>query len=263
MANHSAKRANIDRLRIATPCPVSWEQMTGDKRVRFCGHCQLNVYNISELGRTEFEALVAATEGRICAKLYQRADGTILTKDCPVGLRALRMRVSKRAAAVLAAIASISSAALGQSPSGKDGKTSCTPQTRITRTSPTSDRAANILSGTVVDPNGAVVPGTRVTLTNANTKKVRQTSSNDEGRFEFASVEAGNYLVAIEASNFKSHRVTNVKVEKDKLINIDIVLEPSLATETVGILMAEPALIDTPPGTFIISGDLIRRLPIQ
>lgn len=264
MATHQTKHtANIDRLRIATPCPISWEQMTGDNHVRFCGHCQLNVYNISELSRTEAEALIASTEGRICAKLYRRADGTVLTKDCPVGLRALRRRVTKRTAAIFAAIASFSSAAHGQSPSGKDGKTSCTPQTRITRTSATPDHAANVLSGTVVDANGAVIAGTKVTLTNVDTKKVSQTSSNDEGRFEFDFVEAGDYTVAIEAANFKRHRITNLKIEKNNLINIDVTLEFSNETEMVGIVLAEPALIDTPPGTFIIKGDLIRRLPIQ
>ena len=88
--------ASIDRARIATPCPVSWEQMTGDDRVRFCDQCELHVYNISELTRIEAETLIASTEGRICARLYRRADGSVITKDCPVGLRALRMRVSKR-----------------------------------------------------------------------------------------------------------------------------------------------------------------------
>ena len=68
--------ASIDRLRIATPCPISWEQMTGDDRVRFCDHCQLNVYNISELSRSEAETLIASTEGRLCARLFRRADGT-------------------------------------------------------------------------------------------------------------------------------------------------------------------------------------------
>src|SRR6267378_5000201 len=100
MAAHLAEhRSNLDRLRIATPCPISWEQMTGDNRVRFCDHCKLNVYNISELSRLEAESLIASTEGRLCARLFRRADGTVLTKDCPVGLRALRMRISKRVAA--------------------------------------------------------------------------------------------------------------------------------------------------------------------
>ena len=145
MPNHSTKASiNIDHIRVATPCPISWEQMSGDHRIRFCGHCQLNVYNISELSRIEAESLIASAEGRICARLYRRVDGTILTKDCPVGLRALRLRASKRAAAIFAAIAGISSAAFGQQSTARDGKTMCTPQTKITRKSD-ANRVANVL----------------------------------------------------------------------------------------------------------------------
>ena len=138
--------ASIDRLRIATPCPVGWDEMTGDDRVRFCDQCRLNVYNIAELSRSEVESLIASSEGRICASLYRRADGTVLTKDCPVGLRALRMRVSKRVAAVFAAVVSLSGAAFGQNP-GKDEKTACTPQTRITRTDHAVRRTIKIVNG--------------------------------------------------------------------------------------------------------------------
>ncbi|MEP6568559.1 MAG: hypothetical protein ABJC10_02200 [Acidobacteriota bacterium] len=151
--------AKIDGLRIATPCPISWEQMTGDNRVRFCDHCKLNLYNISELSRIEAEAFIASTENRLCARLFRRADGTVLTKDCPVGLRALRMRVSKRAAAVFAAIASISAAAFGQQSTAKDGKTTCTPQTRILRTM--AAQAESFISDFVRDINGAAIPGAR------------------------------------------------------------------------------------------------------
>lgn len=262
MAIHSAKQAaTIDHLRIATPCPISWEQMTGDNRVRFCGHCQLNVYNISELSRIEAEALMASTEGRICARLYRRADGTILTKDCPVGLRALRMRVSKRAAAVFAAIAGISAVAFGQQSATANRKTACTPQIRITRTTDASDPAAKVLSGTVLDPNGAVIPGATVTVTNADTKEMRTTSTNDAGRFEFA-VAAGNYSVISKLTGFKSLLIENLIVEKNKATNIEMILELS-SGEVVGLLIAAPSLFDTPPGTTIISGDIIRRLPIQ
>src|SRR6185436_3912774 len=115
----------IDLLRIATPCPISWEQMTGDNRVRFCDHCQLNVYNISELSRSEAERLIGSTEGRLCARLFRRADGTVLTKDCPVGLRALRLRVSKKVAAVFALVAGITGLGFGQDAGNKARKDSC------------------------------------------------------------------------------------------------------------------------------------------
>ncbi len=94
-----------DRIRVGSPCNARWEDMRGDDRIRFCDQCQLNVYNFSELSPGEIESLVANKEGRLCARLYRRVDGTLLTKDCPVGLRAVRLRVSKRVAAVFAAVA--------------------------------------------------------------------------------------------------------------------------------------------------------------
>jgi hypothetical protein len=41
----------LDRIRIASPCKVSWDEMAGDDRVRFCGHCAKDVYDLSALGR--------------------------------------------------------------------------------------------------------------------------------------------------------------------------------------------------------------------
>ncbi|MEP6707239.1 MAG: hypothetical protein ABJC05_06945, partial [Pyrinomonadaceae bacterium] len=54
----------LDNLRPASPCPVGWEQMTGDERVRLCRLCDLHVYNISEMTRDEAYALIAKSEGR-------------------------------------------------------------------------------------------------------------------------------------------------------------------------------------------------------
>jgi hypothetical protein len=237
--------------------------MTGDDRVRFCDHCNLNVFNISELSRSEAEKLIASTEGRLCARLFRRADGTVLTKDCPVGLRALRRRVAKRTAAIFAAIVSLSAVALGQHGSAKNGKTGCTPQTKITRTDAKSDPHEKVLSETVVDPMSAVIPGARVKLISSEAKETRETSTNDEGRFEFSPVAPGDYSITIESGGFKSLEIKNVVVERDKLTNIAMVLEPSLHGELVGLLMAEPRLIDTPPGTTIFDEKLIKRLPHQ
>ena len=89
----------LDSVRIASPCLAAWEDMTGDDRVRHCDLCRLNVYDLSGMGRAEAEELIRGTEGRLCGRLHRRADGTVLTRDCPEGrLRALR----RRAAAVLA-----------------------------------------------------------------------------------------------------------------------------------------------------------------
>jgi len=263
MASRSAIHSpNIDRLRIATPCPISWDEMTGTSQVRFCDHCRLNVYNISELSRIQAEKLIASTEGRLCARMFRRADGTILTKDCPVGLRALRIRIAKRAAVTLAAIVSLSAAVFGQQSSGRHSKKECTTQTRITRTSVTSDPAARVLSGNVLDPMGATIPDAKITVVNDVTKVISETSTNEDGRFEFASLSAGTYSIKIEQASFKSLEIKSIIIEKDKFTHVDLTLQLAGKVETVGLLISEPGLIYTTPGTTIISGDIIRRLPL-
>jgi hypothetical protein len=72
-------------LDFASECDASWEDMKGDERVRFCGECKLNVYNLSEMTAEEALALFKKTEGRVCVRAFERPDGTILTKNCPVG----------------------------------------------------------------------------------------------------------------------------------------------------------------------------------
>src|SRR5262245_42133081 len=76
----------LDRIVIASPCMAAWAEMKGDERVRFCDLCKLNVYNLSAMTRPEAERLIAEKEGCLCATFYRRQDGTILTRDCPVGL---------------------------------------------------------------------------------------------------------------------------------------------------------------------------------
>lgn len=103
-ARTRARRPVLDNIRVATPCRADWSQMTGDDRVRACGECNKNVYNLSELTREEAEALIVAHDGKLCVRYYQRTDGTILLADCQVGIAAKRKRriVAAGAAALLA-----------------------------------------------------------------------------------------------------------------------------------------------------------------
>ena len=85
----------LSKVRVASPCPADWDSMIGEERVRFCGQCELNVYNLSAMTKAQAENLIVRTEGRLCVRFYRRTDGSILTQDCPVGLRALRQRMSR------------------------------------------------------------------------------------------------------------------------------------------------------------------------
>lgn len=103
----------LESISIATPCDADWDSMTPvdpAARVRHCAACDKNVYNLSEMTRRDAEALLRAHEGRLCARLYRRDDGSVITADCPVGLAALRRRVVTgftRAVAAVVAVAAL------------------------------------------------------------------------------------------------------------------------------------------------------------
>ena len=96
----------LDCITIASPCNADWDQMFGNDRARFCGQCNLNVYNLSSMTRAEAELLIGRSEGRLCVRYFRRADGSVMTQDCPVGLRAIRRRMSYVARAVSSAVLS-------------------------------------------------------------------------------------------------------------------------------------------------------------
>jgi len=77
----------LDGIRVAAPCSADWDAMTGDDRVRHCDECKLDVYNLSGMTRDEAEDLVASRIGPLCVRFYRRTDGTLLTADCPTGVR--------------------------------------------------------------------------------------------------------------------------------------------------------------------------------
>jgi hypothetical protein len=90
----------LNEVRVASPCPVSWQEMKGDDRVRHCSMCQLAVYDLSVLTRSEAENLIREATGRLCIRVHRRPDGKVMTRDCPVGrLRAIRRRVAVAAGA--------------------------------------------------------------------------------------------------------------------------------------------------------------------
>ena len=87
--NESVAPDALDLVEIPIPCEVPWDGMPGDDRVRHCGQCKQNVYNIAELTRAEATRLLRA---RACLRIYRRPDHTVITSDCRTRLRAARKR---------------------------------------------------------------------------------------------------------------------------------------------------------------------------
>lgn len=66
-------------LRVGTPCPKQWDDMSGDAKRRFCEHCQLHVHNLSAMSRGERDRFVAESRSQACIAYELRPDGTMVT----------------------------------------------------------------------------------------------------------------------------------------------------------------------------------------
>jgi hypothetical protein len=245
---------DINKLRVASPCSVSWETMSGDERKRFCDSCKLNVYNFSELTAEEVRQLVAKSEGRICGRMYKRADGTVLTKDCPVGLRAYQKRVARLAGAALATILGLFSVSFGQ----KDDKKAVDASTLdIIRTV----SKENILSGTVTDQNGAVIPNAEITLRKGKIV-IGSTHTNDEGTFSFLFLKSADFSLEVRAMAFKTLIVKNIKISANEKVQLDLVLKVD-GEQLMGVIVESDSLIDTSKSsvTTTITREMIEKLP--
>ena len=149
-------RNTLGRVRVAAPCEADWDEMRGDERVRFCARCSLNVYNLSAMTRREAESLVVRSQGRLCVRFYQRKDGTIITQNCPVGLSALKRRVSRVGSAAFAAVVSFL-AGVGVTPSPPPSET---PTARVSAPAPppeTQEEYVAMAGGMGTSPEAALL----------------------------------------------------------------------------------------------------------
>ncbi len=114
-------RDALDDVKIAAPCSSSWDEMRGDDRVRFCRSCFLNVYDLSAMSRADARNFLYTQEGRVCVRVYRRADGKVLSADCPVGAAALKRRAADLALALVTGFLFVSSAAFAMLSEGGRG----------------------------------------------------------------------------------------------------------------------------------------------
>lgn len=117
----------LDEVQIATPCRENWDEMSGDDRVRSCPACARSVYNIAAMTPAEAAALIVGREGRLCARIFRRPDGTVVTADCTAVETAVpprpRLRRVHALAIVLVALLLTWAGRKGESPPSGSGIT--------------------------------------------------------------------------------------------------------------------------------------------
>ncbi len=120
--------------------------------------------------------------------------------------------------------------------------------------------------GTVKDPNGAVVPNAKVTITNNADGQSREVTSNDSGDFAVPNLDPGNYKVSVESSGFKTLVLTSVTLQTNARVPIDATFtEVSGAGENVVTITNDSAPVvesETSVRGDVITGREVVDLPI-
>jgi hypothetical protein len=160
----------LDSITVASPCDASWSDMTGDDRVRRCGLCRLHVYNLSGMTRAEAEALAAEHDGNLCVRFFRRPDGTVITTDCPRGIRAVKRRM-RRMLASIAAMLLLAAGAVRAVAAGDAGAL------RLRRLKPFTPPAMPVVTVTATPIMGKMIMG-RVSSTLPFTAPVTPTAPN-------------------------------------------------------------------------------------
>ena len=101
------------------------------------------------------------------------------------------------------------------------------------------------LTGTVTDPNGAVVPGATVNATNVATNISSETQTNQVGTYTFTALPPGEYTVAVELTGFKRNVQTGIILRIAETSRLDIPLEVGALTEEVSVVSQAPLVRST------------------
>jgi len=105
-----------------------------------------------------------------------------------------------------------------------------------------ADRGA--ITGTVMDPTGAVVPGVQVTATNADTKVQTSATTNDVGLYSILNLPIGRYTVAFSKQGFKTYDRSGITVGIAQVVRLDATLQVGALTESVTVT-AEASILET------------------
>jgi Carboxypeptidase regulatory-like domain len=100
--------------------------------------------------------------------------------------------------------------------------------------------------GIITDPNGAVVPNAKVTITRTSTKLSSTTQTTSSGEYEFKDLLPGNdYTISVEATGFKTTTASDVNVQLNQTTDVPVQLQLGQVGETVEVTAGGAELVDT------------------
>src|SRR5437773_2777588 len=103
-----------------------------------------------------------------------------------------------------------------------------------------SQTVQGVITGTIMDPTGAVVPNVTVTITNVGTNISQAATTGSDGSYRFALVPPGTYTVDVKATNFAEVRTTGIVVEASQIVPFNVKLELAKASQVIEVTAQAP-----------------------
>jgi len=169
---------------IASPCEESWTAMQGGSRERHCQLCDKQVHNFAAMSSREIERVVREADGKLCARITRRRDGSLVTLD---GLPR---------APVVAQIVASASLAMGAAGvlAQADGQPS-----------------QAVLTGTVIKSDQSGPASKAEVMLISRDDVIARAETNESGQFRI-SAPAGLYDIAIRQSPLSGARILAVSL---------------------------------------------------
>ncbi len=125
-----------------------------------------------------------------------------------------------------------------------------------------SDRG--VVTGTVSDSTGSLIPGAQVIITNNNTGAASETVTTGTGNYTLLSLPAGTYTLKVSHAGFGAFEQKNIQVQVAVTTRVEVVLKVGTAAESVQVT-AESSLLKTESAeqSTTITGKQISELPIN
>ena len=101
-----------------------------------------------------------------------------------------------------------------------------------------------VVTGSIFDSTGAVIPGAGVVLTNAGTGIVQDAKVNANGEYRFSLVPPGVYKLEVKATGFTEKQITDIKVDASETVPVNVTLAVATASTTIDV-EAAAALVQT------------------
>ena len=99
--------------------------------------------------------------------------------------------------------------------------------------------AGGSLSGTIRDQSGAVIPHAQLTLVNSGVKTAFETTSDNQGLYAFPALPVGHYDLTVQATGFKPQKKTNIAIDADSGVTVDVTMTLGEQSETVTVNESE------------------------